>query len=441
MGSVKRDLSHLPTAQRVLRNCDELAAITALEGGILRAYLTPEHARANARVASWMTAAGMTSWQDAAGNICGRYAAASADAPVLLLGSHLDTVPNAGKYDGTLGVLSAIEVIRSLSVLGVSLPFHVDVIGFADEEGVRFGATLLGSKAVAGLWDESLWERTDSAGISLREAMVSFGLDPAAIATASRAGANLLGYWELHIEQGPVLEDQFSPLGVVTSIAGARRFQLTIDGMAGHAGTVPMHLRRDAMVTAARIILEVERIARQFNVVATVGQISANPGAVNVIAGQVQLSLDIRSSEDRLRDTALAELQYNVRRMCMTTPVSWSETHSSPAVSCDLDFQHLFCAILDEHGHKPVSLSSGAGHDAMAMAAIGPVAMLFMRCEKGISHHPAEAVSAGDTQLALIVLRDALLQLAADINAPDADDSDADDSFGSDAGSGTDPDS
>lgn len=401
-----------PDARRVLGQCDQLAALSALDTGILRAYLTPEHARANSQVGEWMAAAGMRHWVDAAGNICGRYASPDPQAPVLLLGSHLDTVPNAGKYDGILGVVGAIDVIRSLRQAAVTLPFHVDIIGFADEEGTRFGATLLGSKAVAGLWDDSFWARTDSAGVSMAEAAQAFGLEPTAIASASRRADRLLGYWELHIEQGPVLEAQNKPLGVVSAIAGARRFNLQVDGMAGHAGTVPMHLRQDALVTAAHIILEAERIARQFKVVATVGQISASPGAVNVIPGRVSLSLDIRSNEDKLRDTALAELQYSVNRINPATPVHWSETHNSPAVSCDRGFQTLLAQAIKAQGLDAPTLPSGAGHDAMAIAAICPVAMLFMRCEKGISHHPAEAVTRADTQLALQALRSALLLLA-----------------------------
>ncbi len=401
------------SSDTVLNQCDLLAEISALPEGVLRAYLTPEHLRANKLVASWIEAAGMRSWQDAAGNICGRYEAVKVTDKVLLLGSHLDTIPNAGKYDGIVGVLAAIEVIRSFYDQDLRFPFHIDVVGFGDEEGVRFGATLLGSRAVAGTFSDDLWKRKDDRGVSLYEAFDKFGLEPARIGEASRANHNLIAYWELHIEQGPVLEHEDWPIGVVTAIAGARRFTIDISGMAGHAGTVPMHLRKDALVAAAKLVLEAERIAIKHGIVATVGQIDVRPGGVNIIPGTVKTSLDIRSDDDARRDTALAELQDAIAKNCTNVKIEWEETHSADAVQCDTTYQELFAKVIKDNGMKPLFLLSGAGHDAMAIAEICPVAMLFMRCKEGISHHPAEKIYPFDTQVSLNVLRDSIMTLAA----------------------------
>lgn len=400
------------SAKTVLEQCDQLADISAIPTGILRAYLTPEHRRANALAGTWMAAAGMSVWQDAAGNICGRYSAEDPSAPILLLGSHLDTVPNSGKYDGIVGVLAAIEVIRCFNDEGRKLPFHIDVIGFGDEEGVRFGATLLGSRAVAGTWSDALWSKTDAQGVSLAQAFCNFGLDDKQIFRASRASDKLLAYWELHIEQGPVLEHEDWPVGIVTAIAGAKRYSIDITGMAGHAGTVPMHLRQDAMVAAAKITLEAERLANKYGLVATVGKVDVRPGGVNIIPGNVAMSLDIRSDDNDKRDRALDELFARVAKECSNVQIDWQQTHNADAVGCEPALQSLFAEVISEHKIKPIYLLSGAGHDAMAIAAICPVAMLFMRCKLGISHHPDEKIYPYDTQVALDVLRDAILLFA-----------------------------
>jgi len=395
-------------ASKVLQRCDQLADISSLEEGIFRAYLTPEHKAANSLVAAWMQEAGMNTWQDAAGNQCGRYASHDENAPILILASHLDTVPNAGKYDGIIGVLAAIEVVSFLNSQKTYLPFHIDIIGFADEEGSRFGATLLGSRAVAGDWHESLWQKEDENGLTLDKAFREFGLSPEDISKASYQSNNVLAYWELHIEQGPVLENENLPVGIVSAIAGARRFTIDIQGMAGHAGTVPMALRQDALVAASKLILAAERIAKDYDVVATVGEIKAYPGAVNVIPGAVQLSLDIRSEDDAKRDAAFDAIQQFISELSGVT-VAVTETHSAPAVGCDKRIQALFSRVIELQDIEPIIMPSGAGHDAMAMAALCPVAMLFMRCDKGISHNPLESVTEEDTLIALETLYAAIL--------------------------------
>jgi len=275
-------------AARIMARCDALATISEDDEALTRVYLSPEHLRANACVAEWMQAAGMRTWQDAVGNICGRYEAAEPGAAALLLGSHLDTVRNAGRYDGMLGVLSAIETVQWLHDRRQRLPLAVEVAGFADEEGTRFGITLLGSRGLTGSWPESWITHPDGNGITVAAAMQDAGLDAAQVSLAARHVSEIAAYLELHIEQGPCLEEADLALGVVTAINGARRLNCCFSGEAGHAGTVPMLLRKDALAAAAEWILFIEQ-ATQAPLVATTGTLSCQPGAVNVIPGEVQL--------------------------------------------------------------------------------------------------------------------------------------------------------
>ena len=397
-----------------MARCDTLASISAMTEGVFRSYLTPEHARCNALVGRWMREAGLVSWQDAAGNVCGRLAAAgSGPRKTLLLASHLDTVRDAGRYDGILGVLLAIEALRRLRASGTALPFHVDVVGFGDEEGARFGATLLGSRAVAGSWEPQWFDLEDADGITLREALIAFGCDPDGIGSASRADDDLLAYLEVHIEQGPQLEDHRQPLAVVPSIAGARRFRVRVRGKAGHAGTVPMALRQDALVAAASAVQAVERVAARFEIVATVGELRCSPGAPNVIPGDCEFSVDIRAGRDHTRDVAVRDLQAEIAEQVEARglSVAWEETHRAPAVACASWLQRLLEDAVLELGLAPLSLVSGAGHDAMSLAPVTDVGMLFVRCAGGISHHPAEAVATADVAAALAALDNALLAL------------------------------
>ncbi|MBF4462126.1 allantoate amidohydrolase [Rathayibacter sp. VKM Ac-2878] len=398
-----------------MARCDELAAVSSTPGAIERVYLSAEHARVNAMAARWMEEAGMRTWQDAAGNQCGRYEGVRPGLPALLLGSHLDTVPDAGRYDGILGVMLSIAVVARLHATGRRLPFAVEVIAFGDEEGTRFGTALLGSRAVAGTWDERWWELEDAHGTTLMEAFHAFGLDPSRIGAAARTSDEVLAYLEAHIEQGPYLEEADRALAVVSSIAGARRFALTLTGKAGHAGGVPLDRRRDALPGAAEAVLAVERVAREHGVIATVGRLETFPGAVNVIPGRVEFSLDLRAEFDEDRDRAWEAIERamseSARRRHLALTVE--ETHSAPAVAAAGHLQDVVRAGIRATGDaEPMVLFSKAGHDAMAIAELADYAMLFLRCEGGVSHHPAENVTEADVASALDAFEAAVLAFA-----------------------------
>lgn len=407
------------SAARLMARCDQLADLSSSSDGLSRFYLTPEHRQANDLVGEWMEAAGLLVWEDAAANLWGRYQASTdARVPVkrLVLGSHLDTVPNAGRYDGMLGVLGALAAVEHLSKANIRLPFHLDIVGFGDEEGSRFGTTLLGSRAVAGTWLSDWWALTDAEGTSLQQAFEQFGLEPERIAEAALPSDQLIGYLELHIEQGPVLEDQDTPLGVVTSIAGARRFLIELEGFAGHAGNVPMTLRRDALAGAAELVLAVESVAKEEGIVATVGQLEALPGGVNVIPGSVQMSLDIRSAQDARRDRALNRIEQILEEIERRRGLSsqWREIHKAGAVACSDWWQKLQCQVLEELKLPPLRLMSGAGHDAMAMAEVTDCAMYFVRCKGGVSHHPDESIEQADLKPSVAALVSTLIRLSDD---------------------------
>lgn len=410
------DTASAAAATRIMARCDELAEISAMPEGILRAYLTEEHRRHNALAARWMAKAGLRVWQDAAGNQCGRLEGARPGLPALIIGSHLDTVPDAGRYDGILGVLLGIEAARRLAPQSNELPFALEIIAYADEEGTRFGATLLGSRAMAGTWDPAWWETADAEGVTMAQAFRDFGLDPEKIGDAARAPEDLAGYLEAHIEQGPYLEAAGRPLGLVSSIAGARRFTLNILGEARHAGGTPYERRRDALIGAAQAVLDVERIGRARGVIATVGQLRVHPGAVNVVPGEVEFSLDLRAESDTLRDSAWEEIHAALSSFCGQRGLELviEEIHSAPTVSCSPRLRQALAGGVAETGDQdPITLYSRAGHDAMAMAAVTEIGMLFTRCEDGISHHPEENVLEADVALALQALECAVWTLAA----------------------------
>ena len=403
-------------AQRIMARCAALAEISETPGALTRVYLSPEHLRANQCVAAWMAAAGMRVRQDSVGNVCGRYEAQTPDAPALLLGSHLDTVRNAGHYDGMLGVLAAIEVVAELHRTGRRLPVALEVIGFADEEGTRFGITLLGSRGLTGTWPPEWLARTDADGISVARALETAGLDPARIGEAARPPGAFCGYLELHIEQGPCLEAVDLPLGVVTAINGARRLNCVFTGEANHAGTVPMGQRKDALVAAAEWTLAVEQIttARGQHRVATVGSLHCLPGAVNVIPGEVQLTLDIRGPEEAPLAALLAELLSEAEQIAARRGLRFSaeQFYAIHATTCDAALQtHLRESVAAVQG-RSLSLPSGAGHDAIAIAERWPVGMLFVRCDRGISHHPDESVDEADVALAVSAYFAAVLAVA-----------------------------
>lgn len=392
----------------LLERCAELAAITAVPGRIDRFHLTPEHERANTLVSSWMAEAGLSACTDPAGNIVGR--SGEPGQPALMLGSHLDTVPDAGRYDGPLGVVIAIEVAARLRA--ADLPFAVEVAGFGDEEGVRFGVAMLGSKAMAGQWDDAYLDAADRDGVTVRQALAGFGLDPALVASAERR--DLVGYLEAHIEQGPQLEAAGQSLGVVTSICGARRFSLTVLGEARHAGSTPYERRRDALIGASQAVLDIERIARERGIIATVGRLRAFPGATNVIAGRAEFSLDIRAEHDADRDGAWDEIAAAITTFCASRRLTFeaTEDHRAPTAACSPRLQAAVRAGIIAAGvSDPPELYSRAGHDAMVMSTVTDVGMLFIRCFDGISHHPAEDVTAADAALAADALEAAVRAL------------------------------
>ncbi|WP_066040557.1 allantoate amidohydrolase [Herbiconiux solani] len=403
------------TAAALLERCELLATFSSRDDGLIeRVNLSPEHAAVNALAAEWMQQAGLTTWQDAAGNQCGRLEGATPGLPALLLGSHLDTVPAAGKYDGILGVLAAIAVVERIRDSGRVLPFAIEVVAWADEEGTRFGRALLGSRAFAGTWDPAWWELQDEDGVSLRQAFLDFGLDPERVGDAARPGSDFVGYLEAHIEQGPYLEDEDKALGIVSSIAGARRFLITITGKAGHSGT-PYERRRDALAGAAEAIVAIERIARAAQLIATVGHLEVRPDAVNVIPGEVEFSLDLRGEYDSERDRVWGVVQEMLTDVCRQRRLKWTsvQTHSAPAAVCSERMRKVIGEGIRSTGdRRPMSLFSKAGHDAMAVAEITEIGMLFVRCEGGVSHNPEERVTEADVAATIDAFERAVLALA-----------------------------
>ena len=400
-------------AAKVMQWADHLATFSAMQDGLLRAYLTPEHKLAHQQIAQWMQQAELQIWQDSVGNQWGRKVSSNPTLPTLLIGSHSDTVTNAGKYDGNLGVLLAIAAMFQL--IGEELPFHVDIVAFADEEGTRFNTTLIGSSAVAGCFQQDWLAIEDAQGISMAQAMQNFGLDPALAGKDQKTKKEILAYLEVHIEQGPVLEDLDLAVGVVTGIAGAKRYQFKLKGMAGHAGTVPLALRRDAMSGAAKMISAIEQFAFEHQIVATVGRCDVFPGAVNVIAGEVHFTVDIRSQSQSTLESCCEKLLQDLAAIAEQRQLTLThqKLYQAEAVLCSDQLQQKWAEVVELHTHKkPCFLSSGAGHDAMVMTNITDIGMLFVRCEKGISHNPREQVIESDVAIALNCLIDMVRKLA-----------------------------
>jgi allantoate deiminase len=397
-----------PLGDEIVNRINQLGAISETPEHLARVFLTSEHRAAADLILNWMHVAGMHAHLDAIGNVCGRYEGERPGLPCLMLGSHYDTVRDAGKWDGPLGLITAISCVADLHKRARRLPFAIEVTGFADEEGIRFASTLLGSRAVAGTFDESVLNARDSDGISMREALVQFGLDPDHIGAAARAPSELLAYLELHIEQGPVLENQHLPVGVVTAIAGATRLAASLTGMAGHAGTVPMMLRRDALTGAAECIVAIEELCRTDlgGLVGTVGYIHAMPGATNVIPGQVAFTIDLRAPTDTHRRRAVTDIVRRIesiaryRKLALQVDV----THENRTVPCAPWLRSQVAEAVAAEGYPVFELPSGAGHDGMAMIDIADVGMVFVRCRGGVSHHPDEHVDTADADAGARVL-------------------------------------
>ncbi|WP_197416628.1 allantoate amidohydrolase [Herbaspirillum rubrisubalbicans] len=405
---------HPALGATVMQWAEDIGALSEDEGALTCTYLTDTHRRTAAQIAQWMREAGMHVHIDAVGNVVGRYLSSDPQAKTLLTGSHYDTVRNGGKYDGREGILLPIAVIKHLHERGESLPFHVEVIGFSEEEGVRFKSTFLGSNAITGHFDLNLLDLQDKDGIRLREVITQAGHDVAAIPQIARDPADILGYVEVHIEQGPVLLNRDLPVGIVTSIAGSSRYLVDLKGVASHAGTTPMDMRKDAAAAAAEIILYVEQRCAQDQhaaLVGTVGQLQVPRGSTNVIPGACQLSLDIRAARDDVRQAAVQDILERIAAICerRSIDVKLEETLSAPAAPCAPWLMAQLAAATERAGIPPFELASGAGHDAMAIARLTDVCMLFTRCGNGgISHNPLETMTADDAEVSGQILLDFL---------------------------------
>jgi allantoate deiminase len=410
-------LATLDRARTVVDRCRELATApySEDEDQLTRRYGTRSLRATQDRVAAWMAAAGLTARWDVAGNLIGRYEAEQPGAKTFILGSHLDSVRDAGAFDGPLGVLTGVACVERFHRLGRRLPFAIEVIAFADEEGLRFHSSYLGSRAIAGTLDDETLSLLDPEGVSVRDAMREFGGDPDQLERARRDPATLRGYCEVHIEQGPRLEDLDLPVGIVTGITSQSRVSLTFKGTAGHAGTVPMELRHDALCAAAEFILAAETTAKTVpGLVATVGEIQAEPGASNVIPGEATISLDVRHLDNEVRETARNRLRQKASEIAMRRDVivEWKVVQQTEPIACDEGLSALLAEAIAAAGFPVEKMASGAGHDAVALHPIMPVSMLFVRCAKGISHNPAESVAVDDVAVTIQVIDYVLEHLA-----------------------------
>jgi allantoate deiminase len=390
-----------------MERCDVLGACSEEPERLTRPFASDAMRRAQEHVAAWMREAGLAVRSDNVGNLRGRYESGTGGSATLLIGSHLDSVRDAGKYDGPLGVAVALAALQRLHDRAVRLPFAIEVVGFADEEGLRYGTPYIGSRALAGELDEGDLELADTNGVTMAEAITAFGGDPKRLADDRWDEGKLLGYLEVHIEQGPVLEARGLPVGIVSAIAGQSRHSLTFTGRAAHAGTTPMDSRKDALAAAAVFVQAVEGYAGSHEgLVATVGQLTVHPGAANVVPGEVTLSLDVRHADDddrllaaeRLLDIAVKIGEH--RSIALTTRL----ISDNPSVPCAPGPTAMLKQAVETLGYPSLQLASGAGHDAVVMAGLTEVAMLFVRCRGGISHHPAESVTEEDVGVAIDIL-------------------------------------
>ncbi len=400
-------MNDLALGHRLMQRLDALALHSDEPGRLTRLYLSPAHKSAIEELSGWMREAGMQVRVDPLATVIGRYEGQEPGAPSVLIGSHIDTVRNAGKYDGSFGALAGLVAVEELARRGERFPFAIEVLAFGDEEGVRFPSTLSGSRAIAGTFDPSVLSGKDEAGVTLRDALTAFGCSVDRIGEAAMDANAVLAYIEAHIEQGPVLEMLDLPVGVVTAINGACRLAVTVAGEAGHAGTVPMPMRKDSLAAAAEMVLAVERAGRaQEGLVATVGLIEARPGAVNVIPGETSFTVDARAGSDALRDQCVAEIRTAIDEIAARrgVEVTIRVTHLAPATPCSPALIAALYEAARRAGLQPTELPSGAGHDAMAIAALCDVGMLFVRCKGGISHNPAESITVEDADACLRVL-------------------------------------
>jgi hydantoinase/carbamoylase family amidase len=398
---------HQQQATIILQRINELASISEEPGVITRTFGTEAFIKGRTLVAEWMQQAGLQTRIDNIGNVRGRLISPKADAKTLVIASHIDTVVNAGKFDGPLGVLIGLNLVEQLNKQNTRLPFHIELIAFCDEEGCRFHTTYLGSKVVAGHFDNNLLTKQDSTGATLQEVIQAMGGNTAALQQDAIPAGNWLGYFEVHIEQGPVLFEKNIPVGIVTAIAAQKRIAITFKGEAGHAGTVPMQMRNDALCAASEFILEAERFARSHmqQVLATVGTLHITHAASNVIPGEVSCTLDLRSANQAVLSSCYLYLQHLIEAICQRRKIAftWEPVQEINAVKADTNLNRLLAQSVVQAGYEVINLVSGAGHDAVAVAPVSPVAMLFVRCFKGISHNPLENVEEKDIAAAVEV--------------------------------------
>jgi allantoate deiminase len=408
---------YLARTTHILSRIEELAAISedATGATVTRRFGTPAFVRGRDLVQRWFEAAGLETRLDGIGNLRGRLASSRPGAKTFVLASHIDTVVNAGKYDGPLGVLMGLDLVESIIQQGSELPFNLELMAFSDEEGVRFHTTYLGSKVVTGAFEPSLLQKTDADGITLAQAIADMGGNAASLATDALPAEEWLGYFELHIEQGPVLWENKVPIALVMAIAGQQRVELTWQGMAGHAGTVPMPMRQDALAAAAEFMLAAEAfaLAHGLGLVATVGQLRIPYSASNVIPGQVIHSLDLRSPDAGQLAIAYTDLQAQAEAIAARRGLGldWQLVQYTAPVTCDLELNRLLGQAIAASSYEVDGLVSGAGHDAVPASAVAPATMAFIRCYKGISHNPLENVEAADVAAALEVAERFLIEL------------------------------
>jgi N-carbamoyl-L-amino-acid hydrolase len=406
----------LSLGMEIMRQAEELAAISEEPGILTRTFLTAQHKLAGEKIIGWMRAAGMTAEFDAIGNVVGRYEGRVPGLPALLLGSHLDTVRDAGRYDGMLGVLSAIACVGELHRQGVRPTFAIEVFGFADEEGARFQSALSGSRAVAGTFDAARLDKRDSQGTSMGEALRQFGLDPGRIAMAARRADQALAFVELHIEQGPLLEAENKTIGVVDRGQGIIWYDGKIVGFESHAGTTPMPLRRDALATLSEIVLAVESIATKHgpHAVGTVGEAVIAAPSRNVIPGEIAFTVDVRSPESTTLDAIDADLRAAIAEIAprRKTQIDLTAIWRKPPTIFDPKLVDAVEASAKMLGYSHRRITSGAGHDACNLATVMPAAMVFVPCKDGVSHNELEDATQLDCAAGGNVLLHTVLALA-----------------------------
>ena len=395
----------LAAGRRLMARLEAFADFTDEPRRLTRLFLSEAHRRAALAFIGWCSEARLEAKIDAAGNVVARYEGKRAGAPALMLGSHIDTVRDAGLYDGNYGALAALAVVERLNARDERLDHAIEIVAFGDEEGVRFRTTLTGSRALVGNYPQDVLDQKDAQGVLMRDALLAFGGDPERAGSIRRT--DVAAFVEAHIEQGPALEAEGLPLGVVTAINGATRLEVVVDGLAGHAGATPMHLRQDALTAAAEMALAIEGRARsEPDLVATVGRLEVWPGATNVIPGHVQFSIDLRAPSDLNRAAALADVEARIFAIAATrgVRVSIAKSHEANAYVCDPNIVAGLAQAVEAVGVPPRLLPSGAGHDTMAMGKLCPAGMLFVRCKGGVSHNPLESITVEDCAIGLKAL-------------------------------------